>query len=87
MNDLQCVSSAPSITYTTTNITTAQGNNINIEIGKTYEIQHWYSSIAKIVKVTKIEDDEIHMVTMTGAERIRMTNYKAGHFTWEEVAA
>jgi hypothetical protein len=68
-------------------ITTAHGNTIGIEIGKTYEIQHWYSSIARIVKVTKIEDDLIHMVTVTGAERIRMTDHKAGHYTWEEVTA
>ena len=67
-------------------ITTANGNTMEIEVGNTYEIQHWYSQTARLVKVTKIEDDLIHMVSMTGAERIRMTDHKAGHFTWEVAA-
>ena len=70
----------------TMTITTASGNTTNIEVGKTYEIQHWYSIIVKLVKITKIADDEIHMVGWPFNQRMTMTAYKAGQFTWEEVA-
>lgn len=59
---------------------------MNIQVGKTYQIQHWYSSTFYTVKVIEITEDHVRMVCMGSAREIRMMNDGAKHYTWDEVA-
>ena len=59
---------------------------MNIQIGKTYEIQHWYKNTSYTVKVTEITEHHVRMVCTKTAREMRMQDYRAEQYTWKEVA-